>query len=110
MLRQRMDTDHDVRAPFFKQVSNKTETSFMKKFTRLGPDLIHHPVEIFHPMLLVLQGPVIDLYQLVCDVMRLFDRFYDPDHGRVSVPKFLQAVRYRLGSRTVPAAGIGGNY
>jgi len=58
-------------------------------------------------MLFVLQNPVVESDQLISDVMRVFDRLYDPNSDRSAVPKSLETIRDRLGSRAMPAASVG---
>ena len=62
MLRERMNTDDDVRAPALKKLDDITHTPFMKKLARLGPKAIHAPVEILHPVLPVAQYPVVQTH------------------------------------------------
>ncbi|NOT49181.1 MAG: hypothetical protein HOP17_15740 [Acidobacteria bacterium] len=58
-------------------------------------------------MLTVSQHPIIDIYQLVRDVMGILDRFYNPHHRRIAMPKFLESIRQRLSRRAMSTAGIG---
>ena len=110
MLRQRMNADDDMRAPFFKLVLRTYPMQrLMKELARLGPELVDRPVEILHPVLLVPQHPVVNVYQLFGDVMRFFDRLDDPDRRRLALPKLLKPIGDRLRRRPMPAAGVGGD-
>jgi hypothetical protein len=107
MLRQRMHADDDVRAPFFKNIANITDTAFLEKLARLGTNFVHHPVEIFHPMLPVAQDPVVNIDEFFGNVMRFFDGFDGADGKRFACPEFLQTGGNSDRCRAVSAAGIG---
>src|SRR4029079_6541208 len=64
MLRQSMHTHDDMRAPALKQFDDVSDAAFIKKPTRLGPDVIHAPVEILHPVLAIAQYPVVQAHEL----------------------------------------------
>src|SRR5580765_396053 len=104
-----MDTDHDVRTPFFKLPTHIADAPLVKKLPRLGTDLVDDPVEVFHPVLLVLQYPVVPLHHFLGDVMGIFDSLYRADGDRFAVPKTLDPIRYCLRRRAMPATGVGGN-
>ncbi len=102
-----MNADNDVRAPFLKLDLEKADTAFVEKLAGFRPKAVYRPVDIFHPVLMVAQHPVVNIYQPVCDVVRFFDRFYDTNYRRVALPDLLKSLSHRLGSRTVPAASVG---
>jgi hypothetical protein len=55
-----MNTDYNMGAPFLKNIATKTDAAFLKEFAGFRSDLVNDPVEILHPMLLVLQHPIIN--------------------------------------------------
>ena len=110
MLGERMNTDDDVRAPFFELAAQVANRAFEDKLARFGADLIHGPIEIFHPMLLVLQHPVVKVNEFFRDPMRFLNRPDSAYSRRLALPKLLQPVRDRFRRGTMPAAGVGGDY
>src|SRR5688572_23079154 len=102
-----MNAYHDVRTPLFKLFPDVADAPLMNKIARLGPDLIDNPIDIFHPMLLVLQDPVVHFYKLIGYVVRFLDGLDYPNRRRTALPKTRQPVRYRLRRRAMPAAGVG---
>ena len=101
-----MDAYNHMRTPFFKLVSNVADAPFQKKFSRLGPDLVNRPIEIFHPVLLVLEHPVVNINQFIGYVMRFLDPFDDLYDRRITLPKLIKPVRDRLRRRPMPATRI----
>src|SRR6188472_79233 len=99
MLRQRVNAYDDVRAPLFKTLADVADAAFMKKLARLGPELVHGPIQVLHPALLMPQNPVVNVYKFVGDVMRLFDGFYHANRDRFTMPKTLDADRKSLRGR-----------
>src|SRR5580765_7530210 len=102
-----MNTDYNVRAPFFELVAKVTDTVFLKYLACLGPDLVHKPIEVLHPILLVSEEPVVDRDKFVCQVMRFFS---GPDHShgdRFTVPKPLQSDRNRVRGTAMTTASVG---
>ena len=89
MLRKRVDADDDMRAPFFKLTADIADAALMKKLPRFRAEAVHRPVDVFHPMLLIPQYPVIDIYQFLGDMMRFFDRFDGPHGDRLALPKLI---------------------
>src|SRR4029078_3520096 len=81
----------------------------MKKSARLRPYLVHCPIKVLHPALLVTQYPVVQIYQLFRDVVRFLDGLDDPDRDRSRLQKSLRTDNKGLRGRAMPAAGVRGN-
>jgi hypothetical protein len=105
-----MYADNDVRAPCLKKPADVAKATLMKEFSCLRPDLVHCPIEIFHPVLLVLEHPIVDVYKLFGDVMRFFDGLYHANNRRRTFPKLIQPIRDRRRRGAMPAAGVGRDY
>src|ERR1700704_3367221 len=73
MLRQWMNTDDDVRAPALEEFNHVANASLMEELACFGTKAVHAPVNIFHPMLLVPEHPVVEGHHLRGDRMRLFN-------------------------------------
>ncbi len=102
-----MHADDDMRAPFFKHITSIAETALVKKLACLRAYLIYHPIEIFHPALLVPQKPVVAIHELFGDVMRVLDGADSSNCGRFTLPKPLQPLSDGHSGGTVSAAGVG---
>jgi hypothetical protein len=64
VLRKRVNTYDDMRAPTLEELGYISNTSLMKEFACFGPHMIHAPVEVFHPVLAITQNPVVQADQL----------------------------------------------
>src|SRR4051812_3712031 len=102
-----MNTHDDMRTPLIEQSPYISDAAFMKKLPRFRTDLVHRPVQIFHPMLLVPQHPIIEIDKFFSDVMRLLNGLDRANDGRLAFPKILQTLSDRKRRRTMPAAGVG---
>src|SRR6185369_2908902 len=106
VLRQRVHTDDDMRTPALKQLDNVANAAFIKKPARLGPDVIHAPIEILHPVLSVAQYPVVQTHELRAQMMRLLDSAHDPDRIRLTFEKLLHTRDDGSRRRAMSAAGV----
>jgi hypothetical protein len=55
-----MHTHNHVRAPFFERLPKKPDSPLIKELASFGPEPVNSPIEIFHPVLLISQNPVIE--------------------------------------------------
>lgn len=102
-----MDAHDNVRTPFLEYVARVFKAFAVQEAALFGPYLVDGPVEVLHPMLLVLKDPVIYIYQPLSDPMRILDRPYRADSNAVPMPKLLKSIRNGLSRRAVAAARIG---
>lgn len=110
MLRQRMNAHDDMRTPFLEDITRIGKAFAMQEAALLRTHLVDRPIEILHPMLLVLKDPVIDVHQTLGDAVRVLDRTYRADRDRIAAPKSLKSIRNGLSRRTVAAARVGRDY
>src|ERR1041385_1613582 len=79
----------------------------MEKLARLGTDLVHTPVEIFHPVLAVPQDPVIQPHQLGGEMMRLFHSTHHSDRIRLTIEEPLHTRHDRGRRGPMSTTGVG---
>src|SRR6185436_3488466 len=100
-----MNTDHHMRAPFFELTLNIAEASCLNKLTRFRPDLVHKPVHVLHPVLLVTKYPIVNTNEFFGNVMPFFNGLDDPDGDRFAMPEFLKAHRNCLRGTPMSTTG-----
>src|ERR1043165_3175889 len=106
MLRERMNTDDNMRAPALEKLDDITHTPLMKKLARLSTKSIYEPVVILHPVLPVTQDPVVQTHQLRAEMMRLFNRTHYPDRIRLAFEKLLHTGDDRRRSGAMSATSV----
>ena len=102
-----MDADYNVRTPFFKTIPAKTDASPLKELARFGTDLVHDPIKILHPVLLILKYPIVEPNKFIGNVMRFLDRLDDADRRRFPLPKALSTIRDSLRCGSMSSTGVG---
>ena len=95
-----MHADNKMWAPLFKCVLAKANAALHEELSRLWPDLVNRPVDVLHPVLLILQRPVVQPNQLLRNVVRFLNSLDDTDTHEWSVPEPLHP--FRVGAWIAP--------
>ena len=107
MLSQGMNADDDMGTPAFEKIRNVTDGAGVEKVARLGSKTIDGPIEILHPMLLVLQHPVVNAHQLFGYRMGVYEGPHNAHRIRLRLKEALHTRSDSRRGRAMPTAGIG---
>src|SRR5207253_7954483 len=86
-----MDADDHVWTPTLEEVADITDSLLVEVFSRFGTKAIDSPIDIFHPVLLATQHPIVETDKLGSYFVRFFDGAHDAHGVGPIVKEFLDA-------------------